>query len=103
MNLSRGLGGLSKRKPEHVGELQRVASACAVADASDRHRWLWAEGEAVVFDESANEGGPGGGDEFHLDGRRVGGETAKEVGGGGRGDGEPAVGTVHHAAAEVQG
>jgi len=46
--------------------------------------------------------GAGGGDELFFDVGGVGGETAEQVGGGGRGDGEAAVGAVDHAAAYVE-
>ena len=53
--------------------------------------------------KGSEEGGAGRGDELFLDVGGVGGEAAQEVGRGGRGDGEGAVGTDDHAAADVDG
>ena len=64
----------------------------------DAHGGLRAEGRV----EGAEEGGAGGGDELFLEVGGVGGEAAEEVGGGGRGDGEGAVGALDHAAADVE-
>jgi hypothetical protein len=66
-----------------------------VGDAHDR---LGAEGGS----EGAEEGGSSGGDELFFDVGGVRGEAAEEVGGGGRGDGEAAVGAVDHTAAYIE-
>ena len=94
-----GVGGIADVEAEDVGEAFGVAGSCAVADLLDAHGWLWGEGGC----ESADDGSSGGRDELFFDVCGVGGEATQEVGGGGRGDGEAAVGAVDHASAYVEG
>ena len=94
-----GVGGLADRKTEDVREVLGVASACAVANLLDAHRGLGAECGV----ERANDGGACRSDEFFFDVGGVSGEAAKQVGSGGRGDGETAMGAVNHAATDVEG
>ncbi len=92
------LVGFAEGEAEDVGEVFGVAGACAVADVLDAHGGLRAEGGV----EGADESGTGGGDQFLFDMGGVGGESAEQVGGGGRGDGEAAVGAIDHAATDVE-
>lgn len=94
-----GVVGFADAEAEDVGEVLRVAGAGAVADVLDSHAWLGPEG----WGEGSDECCAGGGDELFFDVRGVGGKAAEEVGSGGGGDGEAAVGAVNHAAADVDG
>ena len=94
-----GVGGIADVEAEDVGKAFGVAGSGAVADLLDAHLRLWSEGRC----ECADDGCSGGRDELFFDVRGVGGETAQEVGGGGSGDGEAAVGAVDHASADVEG
>ncbi len=89
----------SDGETQDVGEVFGVARACSVADLLNEHSGLGAEGGV----EGAEDGGSGRCGELVLDMRGVGGEAAEKVGGGGRGDGEAAMGAVDHASADVDG
>ena len=93
-----GFVGFADAEAEDVGEVFGVAGAGAVADLLDAHGGLRAEGGGNCSDEC----GAGRGDEFFFDVSGVDWEAAEQVGGGGRGYGETAVGAVDHATAYVE-
>ncbi len=95
----RCLVGFADAEAEDVGEVGGVASAGAVADVFDAHGGLLAEGGS----DGPKDGCASWGDELLFNVGGVGGEAAEEVGGGGGGDGEATVGTVDHAAPDVDG
>ena len=94
-----GVGGLADGKTEDVGKVFGVSGACAVANLLYAHGGLGAEGGV----ERADDGGAGRSDEFFFDVGGVSGKAAKQVGSGGCGDGEAAMGAVNHAATDVEG